>query len=272
MKLDEIRERWVASFSNPEAEINMWDNQAAMHKKKPLPSFDKHDFLQLLEAEKILSPEYTSLDIGCGAGSLSIALAPRIKRAVGIDFAPGMIAVAKELAKEYGAKASFAVANWSDPKFDLDEMGYRKAFDLVFAHMTPAICDLRSLENMIEASRKYCLISKPTRRRDSVLNQLEELVGIGVHTDNDDSVAYAFNALWTMGYEPKITYKKQLMTSSRPVETAVGYYLGRLSLEKNISAQDKELVKEELCKIAVDGMVSEEMNTTKVTIYWEVTR
>jgi SAM-dependent methyltransferase len=52
-----------------------------------------------------------ALDIGCGTGFLSLELAARGHRVTGIDFAPAMLALAKEKAANVGAAIQFEEAD-----------------------------------------------------------------------------------------------------------------------------------------------------------------
>ena len=51
------------------------------------------------------------VDLGCGAGSITIFLEEKGARITGIDLAPGLIALAREEAIKRGAKADFIQAN-----------------------------------------------------------------------------------------------------------------------------------------------------------------
>jgi SAM-dependent methyltransferase len=57
-------------------------------------------FLALLEAEGLEGKR--ALDVGCGAGRLTLWLAPRVKHAVGLDRDPRALADARRLAGEAG--------------------------------------------------------------------------------------------------------------------------------------------------------------------------
>ena len=52
---------------------------------------------------------------------------------------------------------------------EIEKMGFLKNFDLVFAHMTPAIADYYTLEKMCNCSRNKCFLVKPSRRNDCFL-------------------------------------------------------------------------------------------------------
>ena len=70
--------------------------------------------------EKVLeytkaNPETTVLDVGCGPGHYSIALASKgVKNIIGLDLAPSMIQIANEKAKDFGVakKCHFEVADF----------------------------------------------------------------------------------------------------------------------------------------------------------------
>jgi SAM-dependent methyltransferase len=62
------------------------------------------------------------VDLGCGAGSISLFLEEQGLQVTGIDLAPGLIALAREEAKRRGAKANFIQANVLN--YDLGEGVY----------------------------------------------------------------------------------------------------------------------------------------------------
>ena len=79
--LEELQERWSGSaggFSH----VEVWDEAAAGYAEKPLPTFEDDPFLAMMQAEGALTPDARVLDIGCGAGLYSIALAPHVAEVV----------------------------------------------------------------------------------------------------------------------------------------------------------------------------------------------
>ena len=88
--LEELQERWSESaggFSH----VEVWDEAAAGYAEKPLPTFEDDPFLAMMQAEGALTPDARVLDIGCGAGLYSIALAPHVAEVVGCDFSEKMV-------------------------------------------------------------------------------------------------------------------------------------------------------------------------------------
>lgn len=73
---------------------------------------------QAFYAEVLSSSDLHLLDAGCGTGSLSLALAETGHQVTGIDFAPAMIAEAKEKAELSGLPVSFAVMDAVSPDFE----------------------------------------------------------------------------------------------------------------------------------------------------------
>jgi 2-polyprenyl-3-methyl-5-hydroxy-6-metoxy-1,4-benzoquinol methylase len=72
-------------------------------------------FMKLLKANKL--GEGKALDLGCGVGAKSIALAKKGFKVTGIDIAPTAIKYAREKAKKAGVKVRFIAADATDLSF-----------------------------------------------------------------------------------------------------------------------------------------------------------
>lgn len=79
MDEQDIIRRWGTSKSGF-SQVEVWDEAAAGYAEQPIPLFERDPFLQFMDAEVGLlagnAAQMTVLDIGCGAGGYSIALAP----------------------------------------------------------------------------------------------------------------------------------------------------------------------------------------------------
>ena len=86
------------------------------------------------------------LDLGCGAGGLSVALAESGAQCVGVDLREEQIAVASRLAAEHGVVARFLVG-------DILTMDLPECFDLVI--LNEVVEHLVNLSN-VEAMLRWC--------------------------------------------------------------------------------------------------------------------
>jgi SAM-dependent methyltransferase len=268
MNLEYLKENWISDI-NIEVMRELWDNSAGDYYKKPVPEIEKDNFLCYVKENGGIDKEYTTLDIGCGSGVYSLALAPYVKKAAGCDLSPKMIETANIRAKEENiTNAEFVAVDWY--ACDIKEYGWEKAFDVVFAHMTPAVGDYDSLEKMLLCAKKKCFIQKNTRREDLIQDKIFGKLGVPVKKENDPLISNAFTYLWLNGYEPKITFHKEVWNADRAYEDAVKWYINRARQRADISANDEDKIKEYLNVFVDGGIVREVMSSTIVSMYWNM--
>mgnify|MGYP000792326119 FL=1 len=169
MDEQDIIRRWGTS-KNGFSQVEVWDEAAAGYAEQPIPLFEQDPFLQFMDAEVGLlagnAVQMTVLDIGCGAGGYSIALAPYVKRVVGCDLSPKMIEAACARAEaELVENVSFICDDFTTCTFDDVADG---PFDIVFAHFTPALSSGAAFQKMMKLANTWCYlslihISEPTR-------------------------------------------------------------------------------------------------------------
>jgi SAM-dependent methyltransferase len=96
-----------------------------------------------------LTRETTLLDIGCGPGAVTAALAGRVRRAIGIDIEPGAIERARRLAAQSDAMAMEFIAA------DMTRLPFAdNAFDAVFAHGVLYHLDAVTLTRTLTEARR----------------------------------------------------------------------------------------------------------------------
>ena len=81
---------------------NSFDPRAATWDEDPRRVQLAADIFATLERQIPLQPDWTALDYGCGTGLLTLALAARVRRIIGVDSSRGMLDV---LAQKAGAAA-----------------------------------------------------------------------------------------------------------------------------------------------------------------------
>jgi SAM-dependent methyltransferases related to tRNA (uracil-5-)-methyltransferase len=270
MEIKEIRNKWKSSgLENHEAAASFWDSAAAGYENKELPSWQSNEFLRLLAAKVSFPSAKKSLDVGCGAGNYSLALAPKLKAVIGVDLSPAMIEAAQKKAKEHDIKnAEFICADWS--LLDIEAIGWQHAFDIVFAHMTPAIDSAAALEKMMACSKKHCFLTKAAKRQDSVLDPLKRQLGLAPGSVFDEHIGEVFELVWRLGGCPEFFYRHDSWAVEHPLEEAFVWYRAKLKTQKKIGSGEEQVIRDYLEKIAVDGRVKEETRTMIVTMYWQV--
>lgn len=84
MELKRLKERWINTIEkNEERQIRMWDSRAEEFDKKPVPDKDDNPFLKYMWEKAEPQDFMSALDIGCGAGQYSLALAQYISSTMG---------------------------------------------------------------------------------------------------------------------------------------------------------------------------------------------
>ncbi len=270
MNSEEIFAKWRLKGNNKEASVDMWNSMAQSFNEQRIPSFADNKFLQLLQRNNMFSLDSLVLDVGCGPGKYTLALAERCKKCVGVDLSPRMIEIAKQKkVEEKLENIEFYCADWHE--VNLQQMGFEKKFDLVFAHLTPAVQSADTFQKLLSASKGWCVLSKPTHRTDPVSDKVKKLVGITEKREScNEEILFAFELLWRQGMFPCVTYEKQRWSMQKTLNEAYGMYINRAKTYRNISLAEEEIIKQYLQSIAVNGLICEEVDTTITTLYWHV--
>lgn len=270
MTLEEIQTNWKFKNDNKQASVDMWDSMAESFGEQPIPSVESSSFLQLLQRSYMFNRDSIVLDVGCGTGIYSLALAKYCKKVIGIDLSPKMIKIAERKAlDEQIQNVEFHCLDWKE--FDIGPSGYEKQFDLVFAHMTPAVQSADTFLKLLTASRGWCALSKPTRRTDPVSDKVKELIGIQERRESSDQdILYAFELLWQQGINPHLEYEKTQWDMRKTLEEAYGLYINRMKTYRNLTIAEEQRAKQYLQSLARDGAICEKVDTTITTMYWHV--
>ena len=267
MNLDEIRIKWTNECKDKKAAVDMWDSMAGQFREYEIPG-NESLLIKIIERENMVQPNSRILDVGCGTGRYSAALSEKALSVTGIDLSPKMIEFGRENIEKLVIKnVDLICSDWSE--FDTLENGFESSFDLVFAHMTPAVSDARTFEKMIRCSKNYGIMFKPTRRTDEISDEIMKMAEIDRNTlGRDESILYAFGMLWLMGYKPKLEYEEQEWNMKKSFEEACGMYINRVKTYKNISKDEEVKIKHFLRSKLKDGFIEDKVNTTISVLYW----
>lgn len=124
-----------------------------------------------LRTRGLLGPDQSVIDIGCGPGRLVAEFARTAGHVTGTDISPQMCAFGKEHADSLGlANVTFTPCDFSS--VDIDEMGWRGAFDLVFSSITPALSSIDAFRKSEMMSRGWCFQSNFIKVTDELTDKV----------------------------------------------------------------------------------------------------
>ena len=266
MELSYIKELWSKNVNTDRTqENNTWDSYVRDCVNDDSVNFENNSFLKFIQSKVELTSDMRTLDIGCGEGKYSLAIASKVKNVLGVDSSSEMIKKAKSLSEQNGVNnVEFVEKDWCN----CDENEFTGQYDLVFAHNTHAIADFDTFMKMMNASRKYCFLCILARRSDEVMDSLRLILRRG-KVKNNDSVAYIFDTIWLNGCNPEVAYEQVECKSKRTLEEAIPWYLEKLKEEKALSDEEEEKVVRFLSNVSVSGYVYETIRTTLVNFFWK---
>ncbi|MGI6307484.1 MAG: class I SAM-dependent methyltransferase [Dethiobacteria bacterium] len=255
-----------------EEAIEFWNKMA--------PDYEKHSaeeaqerlqkVLGILTEEGMLTPETEVLDVGCGPGTYAIPLARRARRVTALDGAGEMCRLLREKAAEAGLQNINVLQHmWED--IDLEKEGLARCFDLVFASMTPAVCDAETLLKLNQAARRYCcLIAWAEGNYSRVRQELLEHFLREKSPERSSQIIYIFNILYSLGYYPTMRYLHSTWVQKETEEEAVESLAQFLWLYMEITPEVKDIIARFVRERAVKGIFTQEGRTRLGIITWRV--
>lgn len=262
-----IKDRWKEQNENLDAVEQMWDVMAEDYRLFSIPKFSEDSFLKLLEEHNFIRTEDRVLDIGCGTARYSIALAARVRSVTGVDVSPKMIAYGREAVNELGINN---VTLYQMPWNGEETKKIGDSYDLVIAHMTPAIRDFATFQKMLSIGSHRFAYSKPMFRKSELLEGVRKAAGRTKQSkENSNHIPYMFTVLWQQGILPKLYYEEQVWESEHPIEVAAKRFLTRLRTAGEVSHEQEKAVMDYLSSAQKEGIIYEQTKTTVVTMLWE---
>ncbi len=269
MNIETIIRQWQPQHKNSKSGVGWWNNSAERFSEKELPTKENSMAMRIIAEENMLPEGAKVLDVGCGCGRFSFALEAMGAKAAATDFSPKMIEQAEIKRAEHSSDIQLSVDDWHT--LNLADKGWSRHFDLVLAHMTPAIVSGETFMKLSEASKNWVLMVKPSRRTNTVLDKLHALVGAAKDKETlDEAVAYAFNLVWLSGWRPKLAYEDQVWENSLPLDKAIEEYTLRIASSQDLTDENRDAIRKHLESIAVDGIVHETTNVLITAMYWQV--
>lgn len=108
--------------------------------------------VQALHVQGLLWPGATVLEVGCGSGSLALAMAGHVEKVTAVDDSTGMLAILRERAARSG------ISNITARQADWKELKPDQAHDLALAAFFPDVMNPGGLERLERLSRRACAL------------------------------------------------------------------------------------------------------------------
>lgn len=216
----------MAAAGGREKPPSAWDARAAEMNKAASESPYTREFINRMNLDGC----ETLLDMGCGTGAISLALAPKLEQVVGVDYSAGMLKVFSENARAAGAQNVITIQRaWEDNWDDVP------VCDLAIASRSTAVMD------MADALKK---LDSKARRRVYLTNLVGGsfidrglLQAIGRDARPIPDYIYILNILHQMGRHPRLAYieARGRLAGTRNFDeflTKALFSLGELSAEE----------------------------------------
>ncbi|KAA9002552.1 methyltransferase domain-containing protein [Affinibrenneria salicis] len=174
-----------------------WDQRA--EKMAASCASPQDTYLPQLLTKMDLSGADTLLDMGCGPGSVCLALADRLQRVYGVDYSSGMLQLAARRAQEQGIdNATLIRRAWEDEWDDLPQC------DIAVASRSTLVADLR--QAMLKLNQKARLRVYTTHTVSPSFMDVHIQRAIGRPVVELPNYIYAVNVLYQMGIRAKVDF------------------------------------------------------------------
>lgn len=270
MNIQEIKSKWNYRERDVSASIEMWDSMANQFSVYELPTTQNSSLLKIIKEKLLINGESEALDVGCGTGKYSFALANNCKHVTGVDLSPKMIEEAMKNKKASSAdNIDFYVIDWH--AVELENWRLKNKFDLVIANMTPAVRNAETFMKLTEASKGFCIMSKPIKRTDPVSDSIREMLNIDEKKESADiEMMYPFEILWQQGMLPELFYEKQIWDMKKTLDDAYKLYANRMKSYRQLTHKEENEIYNYLKKISENNLVNEKVPTIIATMLWNV--
>ncbi|MFY1634866.1 class I SAM-dependent methyltransferase [Solwaraspora sp. WMMB335] len=233
-------------------------------------------------AERGILTNADVLDVGAGAGRYALRIARHAARVQLTDISGRMLAHARANADTATGPAAldYTRLDWSTA--DLDALGWRAAFDVVFASMVPVVRSREGIDRMTAASRSWCVVNRTIRMRDTIAQHIERELGVGDRYDARNDTAYPLaliNYLWLRGHLPTVAYVEHHTTTRYTLDEATARYAGPFeAVPRGRTRQREGELRRIISRAAVavagdgdgDGAIIAENEQVTAVITWRV--
>lgn len=216
----------------PAHSVELWEKRADRFKCNVVGDKGKKrtgNVIKWIENQGITLDGLTILDIGAGPGAFSCAFAEKKARVTALEPTNGMSAAIRERI-ETEKISDLEVVQMPWEAVDVDKMGWKNAFDMVFVSMCPGVHNAELFEKAMSCAQKYVYFSGWAGRRDSeAFGELwKEIYGEEMPIWRSD-IIYNLNWLYAQGYNLSFDVEQDTRPQELPIDEAVEEMMSRLN-------------------------------------------
>lgn len=257
---------WVKFWGERlENKINKdWDKAAPGFYKRTR----KDDYQDALFDKLILDKNDTILDVGCGEGSITIPIAKKVKKVIGVDSSPKMLEYLEKRAIEND------VENIETILKPIEEITYEDIGDVdvvVCSRSLNGIIPIdKTLEELNKIANKYVFITIFGPENKKIEKDFEN--EIGIKTEDFPDYNYFFNIMFNLGIYANIErFDLNNYREYDSIDEAAGNGKFRTDLYND---NEKELLKEYLKRVLTYNEETEKYYNVKdksdwILIWWK---
>jgi SAM-dependent methyltransferase len=266
MDWDKAWQEKRAQRTSPSRGPSFWDGRAVSFDRAASESGYVHQFLSIMKPER----PWHVLDMGCGSGLLTFALAPHVKAITAVDYSPKMLSILKDRCRVYGIGTITAIeGSWED---DWDARGIGE-YDVAIASRSLVADDLRSsIMKLVTRARRRVYIS--TIVGDGPFDR-RLFDAVGRPLDLGPDYIYNYNMLYQMGILANVAFITE--RRSRTHEGLDAAVAGMAWMFDNMSPEEEGRLRAYLkahLVAAPDGQwtLSYENTVRCAIIWWDTTQ
>ncbi|WP_035236529.1 class I SAM-dependent methyltransferase [Desulfobacter vibrioformis] len=256
-------------------QIQKWDQRAQTFDKQtttPEAVSRKEGILSMLREAGALQAGSRVLDIGAGSGNWAIPMAEMGAKVVALEPSGGMVDILKKKMSAKGIgpdQIRISQQTWQD--VDVEKEGLASQFDLVFASMSPGVCDPGTLEKVMQASRNFCYLSTFSGGGwRSCYNDLwQHITGQALESTSWDFI-YPFTYVYALGYRPQTDFKVWSHDRKETIDEAVENIIFFIQGMTEVTPEIRQKLKDHITRQAVDGIFHQKQTVCQGVMLWQV--
>ena len=219
--------------------------------------------VKALDAQHQLGPQTTSLDIGCGTGNLSIAMAARGVKVTAMDDSAGMASVLRRRMHEQKIKnIEIVEAKWED-------LQRAASYDLVMAAFFPQVMTPKGIQRMEASARQTCsLVVGAGQETFPFRREIWQKVMHDPLPKTNFNLTCALAYLLTSGRNPNLKHLTWQAGVHLPAEDVTRYFQAYFAIFGKQGPEVREAIDQVIASYCNGGMVDIEREASAALIHW----